>query len=49
MENGIILDMQSNFGNLQEKLYKNCFFINEDMILYISGRHFVYYDIVSKK
>lgn len=47
--NGVTLALDVSFGHLQVPILKNAYFVAEDTIIYLCGKHIVEYDIIRKK
>ncbi|CAK85762.1 unnamed protein product (macronuclear) [Paramecium tetraurelia] len=47
--NGVSITLEASFGCLQNPIRKNCKFVNDDTLMFISGKHIVLYDIIRKR
>ncbi|CAD8184741.1 unnamed protein product [Paramecium pentaurelia] len=47
--NGVSITLEASFGCLQNPIRKNCMFVNDDTLMFISGKHIVLYDIIRKR
>lgn len=46
---GVTITLEASFGCLQTPIRKNCLFVNDDTLMFISGKHIVLYDIIRKR
>lgn len=49
INNGISLNLDTAFGNYQYPIRKNSYFISEDDMIYICGKHIVSYNLIRKR
>jgi hypothetical protein len=49
ISNGIALSLDLAFGNYQHPIRKNSYFISEDDLIYIMGKHLVSYNLIRKR
>jgi type IV secretory pathway TraG/TraD family ATPase VirD4 len=47
--NGVSITLEASFGCLQNPIRNNCMFVNDDTLMFISGKHIVLYDIIRKR
>ena len=47
--NGVTLSLDVSFGYCQAPIRKNVFFVAEDTLIFLSGKHIIEYDIIRKK
>lgn len=47
--NGVTLSLDVSFGYFQTPIRKNVYFVAEDTLIFLSGKHIIEYDIIRKK
>lgn len=47
--NGATLVLDASFGYYQTPIQKNVYFVAEDTLIFLSGKHIIEYDIIRKK
>lgn len=47
--NGVTLSLDVSFGYSQAPIRKNVYFVAEDTLIFLSGKHIIEYDIIRKK
>ena len=47
--NGVTLSLDVSFGYYQTPIRKNVYFVAEDTLIFLSGKHIIEYDIIRKK
>lgn len=47
--NGVTLSLEASFGYYQSTIRKNVYFVSDDTLIYMCGKHIVEYDIMRKK
>ncbi len=47
--NGVTLALEASFGYYQNPIHKNVYFVAEDTLIFMSGKHIIEYDIIRKK